>query len=205
MHQIRGRRARAIDAREIAAWAANYGDVVLDLGTGDGRFVAHLARQDPARAVIGVDSCRDNLRRISRAAPENACFVVADALALPGEWDGLARVVTINYAWGSLLRGLLAGHAGLLAGLRAVGSGGLALEVTLNAEALAAAGWEFERGAKRVADVLRTAGFAVCRTSPLTPDQLRAQPTTWAKRLAFGRDPRAVSIEARLTQAGQRR
>jgi hypothetical protein len=28
------------------------------------------------------------------------------------------------------------------------------------------------------------------------PEQLRACPTTWAKRLAFGRDPRAIAVDA---------
>jgi 16S rRNA (adenine(1408)-N(1))-methyltransferase len=194
MQRITGKHARAIDAREIAAWAAPYGNVTLDLGTGDGRFVDRLARQDPRRAVIGVDTCRENLRTSSRTAPANALFVVADALALPANLRGVATGVTVNFPWGSLLRGLLDGHPGLLAGLRTVGRAGLSLEVRLNAGALAEAGWKLDDGVDRVAEVLRGGGIAVRPPRELAPAQLRAYPTTWAKRLAFGRDPRAIEI-----------
>jgi 16S rRNA (adenine(1408)-N(1))-methyltransferase len=196
MHSVKGKHAREVDAATVAAWAARYGEVVVDLGTGDGRFVRHLARRCPQRAVIGVDTCRENLRDSSRTAPENALFVVADALALPGELHRLATGVTVNFPWGSLLRGLLDGHAGLLDGLRAVGRSGAALEVRLNAGALTDAGSDLESGGERVAAVLRKAGFAVGPIRALGPDQLRDCPTTWAKRLAFGRDPRAIQIGA---------
>jgi hypothetical protein len=39
MQRVKGKHALAIDAAEVAAWAARHGDVLLDLGTGDGRFV----------------------------------------------------------------------------------------------------------------------------------------------------------------------
>jgi 16S rRNA (adenine(1408)-N(1))-methyltransferase len=148
--------------------------------------------------VIGVDTCRDNMRVGSRTAPENALFLVADALALPGELQRLATSVTVNFPWGSLLRGLLDGHPGLLAGLRAVGRAGLSLEVRLNAGALADAGWTIESGGAHLAIILRRAGFAVRAPAIMTPAQLRAYPTTWAKRLAFGRDPRAIQFDAVL-------
>jgi hypothetical protein len=34
--------------------------------------------------------------------------------------------------------------------------------------------------------------------SMLGAAELRRMPTSWAKRLAFGRDPRAIRIEAKL-------
>lgn len=155
MRIVKGKYAREVDATTVAAWAADYREVIVDLGTGDGRFVRHLAQRCPTRAVIGVDTSGENPRRASQRAPENTLFVVSDALALPGELHRLATGVTVNFPWGSLLRGLLNGHTGLLDGLHALGSAGLSLQVRLNAGALTEAGSEFAAGGERVATVLR--------------------------------------------------
>lgn len=197
MHSVNGKVVRDVDAAAVAAWAARYRDVVLDLGTGDGRFVRDLARASPAAAAIGLDTCRANLRHTSRAAPANALFVVADALNAPVELGRLATRVTINFPWGSLLTGLLDGHDALLAGLHAVGRPRAALDIRLNAGALSEAGWSLDDGAAQVVAVLRRSGFAVRPVRVMGRDDLRGHPTTWAKRLAFGRDPRALHVTAR--------
>ncbi len=198
MRIVKGKQVRRMAAAEVVAWAAAYGETTVDLGAGDGRFVRRLARERPALGAIGVDLNAENLGAASRGASGNALFVVADALALPEELNGVATRVTINFPWGSLLRGLLAGHPGLLAGLGAIGRGGTGLEIGLNAGALADAGWTLEAGTERVAAVLREAGVDVGATWLLGAADLRRWPTTWAKRLAFGRDPRASRIEAAL-------
>lgn len=196
MQVVKGRDVVGVAPGAVAAWAARYDEVIVDLGTGDGRFVEYLARRYPARGAIGVDACRENLRTSSRTAPENALFVVADALALPCGLHGVATGVTVNFPWGSFLRGLLDGHAGLLRGLRAIGRGGSALTIRVNGGAMAEAGWTIEEGGARIAAVLRGAGFAVGPAETMEAAQLRACPTTWAKRLAFGRDPRALRVDA---------
>jgi 16S rRNA (adenine(1408)-N(1))-methyltransferase len=198
MRTIRGKEDRELDPAGLAAWTARFRDVIVDLGTGDGRFVRHLAQRCPTLGVIGVDAAQANLSANSRRAPDNALFVVADALALPADLRGLATRLTANFPWGSLLHGLLDGHAGLLAGLAAIGRPGASLEVRLNAGALREAGWELAAGGERVAETLARYGFAVNQVFVMPPNQLRAFPTTWAKRLAFGREPRAIGIGAAL-------
>ncbi|MBA2518222.1 MAG: class I SAM-dependent methyltransferase [Chloroflexia bacterium] len=202
MHATTTRPARVADAATIAAWAAGYDAVMVDLGTGDGRFVYDQARRCPRRAVIGVDTCLGNLRRSARSTPDNARFVVADGLALPPELHRLATAATINFPWGSLLTGLLDGDAGLLTGLRVLGRNGMLLAVRLNAGALAEAGWELGAAGERVVTTLRHAGFSVGPIRAMGSSMLRDLPTTWAKRLAFGRDPRAIEITAVLVERG---
>jgi 16S rRNA (adenine(1408)-N(1))-methyltransferase len=198
MRIVTGKHVRPMDPAGVAAWTASHRQTTVDLGAGDGRFVRHLARQYPEHGAIGVDLCEANLRVASRSGAGNALFVVADALALPGELGRVAARVTVNFPWGSLLRGLLTGHPGLMTGLGAIGNGGASLEIGLNAGALAEAGWTLEAGSERVSAVLRDAGVGVEAIETLGAADLRRWPTTWAKRLAFGRDPRAVRIEARL-------
>lgn len=194
MEIIRGKQTSFMDATALAERMAGYDRLHLDIGTGDGRFVTHVAGTRPHHFVIGLDACRENLHAVSRRAPTNTLFVIANALALPPELHGLAVHITINFPWGSLLAGLLTSDAGLLAGLTWVAQPNAGLEVRLNAGALAEAGWSLEAGADRIREVLAVNGFVMGPSSALTGHALRSCPTTWAKRLAFGRDPRAVYL-----------
>lgn len=196
MECIRGKTSAEIDIYGLATIVAGYSDVLIDVGTGDGRYAMHVARTRPDWFALGVDTCRENLRQASRKAPPNALYVIANALALPRELDGMASMVTINFPWGSLLRGLLDGEPMLLGGLLAVARPGAALEIRLNAGALSEAGYTLESGGARVRQSLHEGGFDAGDPLRLDAPDLRRCHTTWAKRLAYGRDPRAVCLRA---------
>ena len=194
METIRGKNALFIDASALAERLSGYDSIHIDIGTGDGRFVRHSAQTCPNCFAIGIDACRENLYEVSRRAPSNALFVIANAQALPSELYGLATRITINFPWGSLLEGLVTDHTGLLDGLRAIARSNASLEVRLNGGALAEADWLLEEGADRVQSVLVANGFKMRPAVAVTAQALKAFPTTWAKRLAFGRDPRAMVL-----------
>jgi len=194
MESIQGKRAVQIDTSALRDRLAGYQEVLLDIGAGDGRFVRQMAAECPARFAIGVDACRENLRANSRMAPANALYLIADARALPCALDQRATHITINFPWGSLLGGLLADEAALLERLAAVARPGALLELRLNAGALAEAGWELVDGVEQVRHALHAAGFCMRSAMALGPQELRACPTTWARRLACGRDPRALYL-----------
>jgi 16S rRNA (adenine(1408)-N(1))-methyltransferase len=196
MEIIQGKQTRIIDAATLAARIAGYQQIAIDIGTGDGRYVWDVARRCPASFVIGVDACRENLRAVSRAAPDNVLFVIANALALPDTLHGLATQITINFPWGSLLAGLLDGNAAFLAGLSALARPGAALEIRLNGGALAEAGYTMDVGVTRIRQTLNAGGFTLRQSLALDADALRACPTTWAKRLAYGRDPSGWYLSA---------
>ncbi len=196
MEIIRGKQASFIDARAIGERPISYKMVHIDIGTGDGRYVRHIAHTCTDSFVIGIDACRENLHEASHRASTNAMFVIANALALPRELHGLASHVTVNFPWGSLLEGLLADDPGLMAGLAMIARPDARLEVRLNGGALAEAGWQLEQGADRVRQVLTGNDFEVRPPVALTARDLKSCPTTWAKRLAFGRDPRGAYLYA---------
>ena len=199
MECIRGKTSAEIDADALAAGMAGYRDLLVDIGTGDGRYVLHVARTRPNWFALGVDACRENLRKASRKAPPNALYVIANALALPRELDAMASKVTINFPWGTLLTGLLDGEPMLLGGLLAIARPGAEMEIRLNAQALAEAGYTLKSGGARVRQALDNYDFDVVGDLLwLDARELRRCQTTWAKRLAYGRDPRAVCLTAVL-------
>ena len=197
MEILLGKTSQWIDGELFRRKRAAYGQVWIDIGTGDGHFVLHAARSNPQALVIGLDACRENLSGASRQAPENALFVIANALSLPGELRGLAARLTVNFPWGSLLAGLLDGHTGLLDGLRSLACPPTVLEVRLNGEALSVAGLSLEEGGRQVQNTLQAAGLRVQNSTLLEKTALRACPSTWARRLAFGRFPHAVVVSGR--------
>lgn len=194
MEIIRGKQASFMDASALAERIMGYDNLHIDLGTGDGRFVQHMARTYPNTFVMGIDACRENLQDVSRRASSNTLFVIANAQALPSELCGFATQITINFPWGSLLEGLLAKDARLLSGLVRLARPNATIEVRLNGGAVAEAGWSLEDGAERVQAVLADNGFMMRPAQVITANELKSFPTTWAKRIAFGRDPRAVYL-----------
>jgi 16S rRNA (adenine(1408)-N(1))-methyltransferase len=196
MQRIQGRRCLEIDTFALVRRAQTHSSTLLDLGAGDGRFVAHMARAFPDSLAIGLDACRENLIEQSRRAPENAVYLVANTLALPVDMEHIATRLTINFPWGSLLTALLADDLVFCARLASLARPGASLEIALNAGALAEAGWALEVGATRVQRNLRAVGFTLRSPRAWGVSELRARPTTWAHRLAFGRDPRAVFLAA---------
>jgi hypothetical protein len=84
----------------------------------------------------------------------------------------------------------------LLEGLLAVARPGAELEIRLNVGALSDAGYTLESGTARVRQGLQAGGFGVGDLVRLDARELRQCRTTWAKRLAYGRDPRAVCLRA---------
>jgi 16S rRNA (adenine(1408)-N(1))-methyltransferase len=197
MYTVHGKVTVPVEATTFAAHIARYSNILVDLGTGDGRFARHTAQAHPDWLVIGVDACREQLHTNPRRALPNLLFVIANAYTLPPELFGLATRLTINFPWGSLLAGLVAGDRSLLSGIRALVQPGATVDVALNGGALAEAGSTLEEGAPLVRVALEQAGFVVQPPVVMDAAALRAWPSTWAHRLAFGRDPRGSLLRAR--------
>lgn len=194
METIRGKTSHTLDLTDFNARLANYNCIILDLGTGDGKFALSYAEAFPSRFVIGVDSCRENLHEYSRAGLPNLLYIIANAQSLPNELSGLFSHVTVNFPWGSLLSSLLNGASDFFCGLESILVTGARLEVRLNGGALSEHGWSLGDGAERIRGNLEAAGWRVGKPVMMDTHALRNFPSTWAKRLAFGRDPRAIEL-----------
>ncbi|HEX6271074.1 MAG TPA: class I SAM-dependent methyltransferase, partial [Anaerolineales bacterium] len=183
-----------LTASELQQRLAGYEHILLDLGTGDGRFVRCMAEEHKKGFFIGLDACRENLHQHSRAKLPNMLFVIANAQALPLELNGLASQIMINFPWGSLLECLLNDHDAVLGRLASIARPFAEIDLHLNGEALSALGWPLESGTDQIQYVLAANGWRTESRLPMDARLLRSFPTTWAKRLAFGRDPRAIQL-----------
>jgi 16S rRNA (adenine(1408)-N(1))-methyltransferase len=166
---------------------------VVDLGTGDGRFVVAAAAACPDRLMIGVDadaaSMAEASGRAARRGPSNALFVVAAAESLPAELNGIAAALTVYFPWGSLLRGLLGADPAILTGIARLTRPGADITLLLSVtERDHVAGMDTFDGSAIDQLACRYAAYGLVLTEgrPATAADVAATHSTWAKRLGAG-------------------
>jgi len=117
--------------------------VIVDLGTGDGRFVYQSAQQNPSRFYIGIDASTGALEKISekihrkpaKGGLKNVLFVQAAVEDLPADLNGIADEVHIHFPWGSLLKAVATGNETILSKIRSICSPDALLEVIIGVDA----------------------------------------------------------------------
>ncbi|MEX1254931.1 MAG: class I SAM-dependent methyltransferase [Dehalococcoidia bacterium] len=182
----------------------------LDIGTGDGRAVYERAQREASRFFIGLDPApgieysRRAGRKPAKGGVANALFAVGSVESPPAELAGVAGELTVLFPWGTLLRAFALPDVDALRNVRRLCRDGASLEVVLSyAERdrgelarLGLPGLSQAHLEGALTRGYRDAGFRVASVETLTRDELRALPSTWAKRLAFGRPREAWRVRA---------
>jgi 16S rRNA (adenine(1408)-N(1))-methyltransferase len=169
--------------------------VIIDVGTGDGRAVLARAAAAPATLVIGVDANASAMaeasRRADRRGPANALFLAAGAEALHGSpLVGRAELVSVQFPWGSLLRGVLGLDLPALDGLASLLGPGARLEVIASvvpSDAVDGLAWLDASTEPGIRAAWAAAGAELVEMRPATADEVAASGSTWARRLGAGR------------------
>ena len=174
--------------------------VIIDIGTGDGRFVYQSARRNPNKFYIGIDPNTRPLEKISekihrkpaKGGAPNVLFVQTAIEDLPAELDGVANEVHVHFPWGSLLRAVAKGDVDVLRSLRRICVANALLEVVIGIDPERDRS-EFERlGLERLSleftdNVLAAnytaAGFQIIERGILAASEWPHLETSWAKRL----------------------
>lgn len=120
------------------------GGVIVDIGTGDGRFVYQSARENPAAFYLGIDPNAKPLEKISMKATRkaakggapNVLFIQATIEDLPAELNNTANEIHIHFPWGGLLRAVATGDNLALQNLRRISAAGCLLEVVIGIDQL---------------------------------------------------------------------
>jgi 16S rRNA (adenine(1408)-N(1))-methyltransferase len=141
--------------------------------------------------------------------------VVAAAEALPPELAGVAELVTVQFPWRSLLRGLLAAEPRVMGGVAGLldRDGRLRLLVS-STDRDRGAGLEpiqeptQEPTLRRFAGAWEPYGLAVTEVRPATPADVAAAHSSWGRRLGASRQRPAWLLQAcqkRPSQGGSGR
>lgn len=192
---------------------------MIDIGTGDGRFVSAAAQANPNKFYIGIDANAKPLEKISMKATRkpskgglpNVLFVQAAVENLPAELDASADEIHIHFPWGSLLRAVLVGDEDVLRALRRIAAPGCLVEIII--------GIDEERDKSEIerldlpklsADYLQNvllpkyidAGFAALESGALNSSEWSKLETSWARKLQGGANRQVTYL---ILQAGESR
>ena len=168
--------------------------MTIDAGTGDGRAVLAAAAREPGALVLGFDANAASMAEASRRAARparkgglpNAGFVVAAAEAPPAELAGVAGLATVQFPWGSLLRGVVGRDGAVAAGLATLVAPDGALELLVapierdGLDGIPSSSADLIAGAARA---FGPHGFVVEGAEQPTLAEIRATGSTWARRL----------------------
>ena len=218
-----GKQIHTIGLAEFQALCSGYARVVVDIATGDGQFVYRLAQGHRDWLCIGVDPVQDHLavyarkiyRKPGKGGLPNVLYVIASVGDLPPELDGRAQALHIHFPWGSLLQALLVGDAGVLANLVRLSAFQASLEMLINTSIfrdpipLAVQGLpELTLGYidRAMRPRYAEAGIVIVEHRAFSEQETRWVQTTWAKRLAHGKDPGTFYVRAEImaTPGGSR-
>lgn len=182
--------------------------VVVDIGTGDGRFVYRSAGKNPNKFYIGIDANAKPLEKISMKATRkpakgglpNVLFVQAAIENLPEELNETADEIHIHFPWGSLLRTVVSGDENVLLALRRICAPECLVEIIIGIDEERDK-TEIERlklpklSSDYLVNVLlpkyQAAGFEILQSGILNSSEWSKMETSWARKLQ-GNDSRQV-------------
>jgi hypothetical protein len=190
--------------------------IVMDIGTGDGRYVSAAARANPNKFFIGIDANVKPLEKPSMKATRkakkgglaNAMFVQVAIEFLPEEFAGVADEIHIHFPWGSLLKAVATGDPEILTSLRNIAAKDCMLEIVI--------GVDTERDATELArldipvlndsyfrNVLASrynaAGFRTVEIRQLSRVEWSKVDTSWARKLSSGASRKVTILVFRAT------
>ncbi len=176
------------------------GGIVIDIGTGDGRYVSAVARENPDKFYIGVDANAKPLekpstkatRKPSKGGLPNAMFVQAAIEDLPEELNATADEIHIHFPWGSLLKAVATGDQEILESLLRISAPGCLLEIVIGIDHVRDKA-ELERlDVPELTPIILhsflvpkyvAAGFRLVDHGRLDPAQWSKLDTSWARKL----------------------
>lgn len=191
--------------------------MIIDLGTGDGRFVYQCARRNPGSFYVGIDASAGALRKVServhrkraKGGVPNILFLHASVEELPSELDGVADEVHVHFPWGSLLRALAGGEDRVLQNLRRICAPGAWLEVVISLDSRRDRSEITRLGLDPVlagtmtpslTASYRAAGFEVIESGVIAQSEWPRIHTSWAGRLRSGTGRSLAYLVARAAE-----
>ncbi|HSX39577.1 MAG TPA: class I SAM-dependent methyltransferase [Candidatus Saccharimonadales bacterium] len=201
MRIVKGKKIEEMSDLEFNVLAKHFAKVVIDLGTGDGRFIFKSALANPNNLYVGIDPSQTQLEIYSQKALKNklnnTLYVLGSIEKLPQELDDKAHQMHIFLPWGSLLQAIVKPDIVLLNQLLHLLKPFAELEIILGynpeTEPTETARLEIAKIdatyiEEKILPAFSSAGFEKALYKKLTRQDLKKFETTWSKKLTFGKD-----------------
>jgi len=204
-----------IDFDSIKSLLKGYSKVIIDLGTGNGKFVYEEAIKNQDIFYIGIDPIGDNIieyykkkkKKFKSYNLKNLIFVISAIQDIDEDLFNIADEIYINFPWGSLLEGVVKGDSELLKNIYSLAKAGRNIHLTFTYSSIYEVG-EIERrdlpalSLEYIDTILRdkfmTSGINVIDYGYLEESKLKSFGTLWSKRIYLSKDRQVYHIEAKV-------
>lgn len=187
--------------------SSNYSKIVIDLGTGNGKFVYELALYNPDILFIGIEPTASNLFEYSKKANKhkvnNLIYIITSIENMDDVLNGLADIVYINFPWGSLLEAIVKDMPELLGKIALLGKKGAEFNFTF-AYSTIHEPVEIEKRKLplltddylklKLSEIYKEAGLIIETCTNLKPQDINKFGTLWAKKLFLGKSRDVYNI-----------
>jgi|GEM_PF-272196 len=204
MKIIMGKKIKEIGKIELDKFIQGYKKIIIDIGTGNGKFVYKLAKQNHENFYIGIDSNINGLREYSRRIYNkpakgglfNIIYVLAYIENLPIELEGLADKIFINYPWGSLLAYLVNSDKKILKNITQISKQNAEISLLFNYSSkyepismnkFGIVDISSYHIRKKMMPQYKKAGIIIKKFKKFSNEELQNSCDFWAKKIAFGR------------------
>lgn len=197
---ITGDKRQEIDKKSFENFCSKFEKVILDIGTGDGRFVFKNALKDVKNLYIGMDPAEQQLKifskKVNKKRLNNSLFIVGSIENTPPELFSLIDRIFINLPWGTLLEKIVKSENSSVKNLHNLLKDEGEIEVIFGYLP------ELEPSETKRLDLPKINGdfdvqqifssfkkhFTIVEMLRLNKKDLGKLETTWAKKLRFGND-----------------
>ena len=205
---------KIVEVEDLSVLRKTFHRVIVDVGTGNGKFVYDLALANPDVLYIGIEPAADNLleyakkamKNISRKGSGNLVYLISSVEALDESLAGIADEVYVNFPWGSLLEGVVKGEEAILSRLSMLAKEDAALHLTFSYSSIHEPAEITRRGLPELNEAyiggeLRRryggCGLALGSFRVMEDKELKGYGTFWAKRLFLGKSRDVYALECR--------
>lgn len=196
----------------------SYEDVLIDIGTGSGRYPYERAKDNPKVFCIGLDPAT-NMEKMSvksrkkeaKGGVRNLLYVISSLENAPQLLNGLATEIYVTLPWGSLLEGIVKGEEVFIKNIVAMAQGkGTFFRTCFSYSSIHEPSEIEKRGLPLLSleylnEVLslkyKSQGIEITKASVLTEEDLKSMGTLWAKKLSIGKTREIFLMEGSINKS----
>lgn len=186
---------------------ADFDELIIDLGTGNGKFVYDMAINNPDILFIGIEPTASNLyeysKKVNKNKLNNLIYIITSIENLGNDLNGIADKVYINFPWGSLLEAVVKDMPELLGKIAQLGKKEAEFNFTFAYSTIHEPNEIEKRNLPlltddylmtKLTDIYKYAGLIIQTCTNLKPQDINKFGTLWAKKLYLGKSRDVYNI-----------
>jgi 16S rRNA (adenine(1408)-N(1))-methyltransferase len=214
---LKGKKSEFLEESEFLSGLKDYSQIIIDIGTGNGKFIYEKAKNNPENFYIGIDPNRKALEKFSskiykkpeKGGVSNAVYIISNIESLNEKLENIAHEIFIINPWGSLLSFSVNAAPHFLEVIKRIAKNNSSLKMYFNysskyepqtMEKLEIEDLHDEYIEKFMKKEYLTHGIEILEFKKLTNEEFKEISAQWSKKLGFGRERTVWEISGKITK-----